>query len=91
MERKPTLRENLTDIEVISFVEDAWLSLNQLRGDTKRGNETLRAARISLFALIIGLKTAMSEAMDHNPVIVDLDGSSPGHEAKSDGNREERP
>jgi hypothetical protein len=69
MSEKPPL----TDDEIYDRLHAGWLSFANLKGETKMGDNTLKAARLALFTLQAGLVKANEEGIDHNPVIKDRD------------------
>ncbi len=60
MSEKPPL----TDSEVYERLHEAWLVLNGVKGGTNFGDNTLKAARTSLFTLQAAILKKIDEATD---------------------------
>jgi hypothetical protein len=60
MSEKPPL----TDSEIYERLHEAWLVLNSAKGATHFGDNTLKAARTSLFTLQAAILKKIDEAKD---------------------------
>ncbi|TCV66281.1 hypothetical protein EDE09_11631 [Neorhizobium sp. S3-V5DH] len=63
MSEKPLL----TDREIHSLLNDAWIMLAKESGATEYGNNTLKAARLALFTLQMTMMMKMEGITDHTP------------------------
>ncbi|NLS03621.1 hypothetical protein HGP14_09645 [Rhizobium sp. P32RR-XVIII] len=65
MSEKPPL----SDSEIYDALHNAWLMLASEAGATEFGNNTLKAARLSLFTLQMTLMMKMEGATDQMPSV----------------------